>query len=71
MTVTTAFAVIARLLTLLVLSWLLVAFAAGTVDPFLTDLAWLLAIGAVMAIPPSRRTVSRWITTGRLRRASA
>jgi hypothetical protein len=55
----TAVVVIVRLLALAALSWLLVAFASPTADPFVVNVGWLLAIGVVLTVPPSRRVVFR------------
>jgi hypothetical protein len=70
MKIVTAAWVIVRLLALVVLSWLLVGLASPTPDPLVVGLGWLLVIGLVLAMPPSRRVVSRWISNGQLRRTA-
>ncbi|MGX7673720.1 hypothetical protein [Plantactinospora sp. DSM 117369] len=70
MRITAAIVVIVRLLALAVLSWLLVAFASPTPDPFVVGVGWLLAMGVVLTVPQSRRFVVRWVGTGQLTRSS-
>jgi hypothetical protein len=70
MKIMTAVMVVVRLVTLVLLSWLVVGLASPTPDPFVIDVGWLLMITVVLAIPVSRRIVSRWVSTGRLRRTS-
>lgn len=64
MQILTAAGVIIRLLALVVLSWLLVGLVSPTPDPLVVNLGWLLVTGLVLAVPPSRRAVSRWIGKG-------
>jgi len=60
-----------RLLVLLLVSWLLVGLATPTADPFAVNVAWLAIVVLALSIPVSRRAMSYWVSTGRLRRTSA
>ena len=71
MKIMAAIAVTARLLVLLVATWLLVGLAAPTADPFVVNLAWLVIVALVLSSPVGRRVLSYWVSTGRLRRTSA
>jgi len=66
----TAIAVTIRLSLLLTASWLLVGLVSPTADPFVVNLSWLVLIALALAIPASRRGLSRWISTGSLRRTA-
>jgi hypothetical protein len=66
-----ATAVTVRLSALLTVSWLLVGLASPTPDPLIVDLAWLVIVALVLSIPVSRRVLSSWVSSGRLRRTSA
>ena len=63
-------AVTVRLFALLAVSFWLVGLASPTPDPFTTALAWLVIVALALSIPVSRRVVSHWIGTDRLKRTS-
>lgn len=60
-----------RSVVLVIVSMVLVFLVSPTVDPFLANLEWLLVAAVALAIPPSRRLIVRWVTTGRLRRPAS
>lgn len=71
MRIADAIATTLRFVALLGVSWLLVAFASPTPDPFIIVVAWLGLLGLLVSIPMSRVVVSSWIRSGRLRGTSA
>jgi cation transport ATPase len=48
------------------LIWLLADALSPTRDPFVVDLVAILVVGAVCAIPGTRRRAFHWVRTGRL-----
>jgi hypothetical protein len=66
MRIVAAFDMLLRAFVLVVLSSS-AALLLPTPDPFLLTVTWVLFIGVLLAVPPTRRFLLRWIRTGRVK----